>query len=139
MATLDSSIVNISLPTIASYFGVPLGGAVEWVVIAYLVVIAGVLLTAGRLADMVGRKVLWATGLAIFTAGSAICGASISLGMLIAARALQGLGGALIMAVSPAMLTSAFPANERGRALGMNAVIVALGVSVGPTLGCIIT
>jgi len=56
MATLDSSIVNISLPTIARYFGVPLNGAIEWVVIAYLVVIAGVLLTTGRLADMIGRN-----------------------------------------------------------------------------------
>jgi EmrB/QacA subfamily drug resistance transporter len=139
MATLDTSIVNISLPTIARYFGVPLNGAIEWVVIAYLVVIAGVLLTTGRLADMIGRKPIWIAGLIIFTTGSAICGASVSLGMLIAARALQGLGGAFIMAVSPAMLTSAFPANERGRALGMNAVIVALGVSVGPTLGGIIT
>src|SRR6266700_5591237 len=91
MATLDSSIVNISLPAIASYFGVPLSGAVEWVIIAYLVVIAGVLLTAGRLADMIGRKAMWVTGLAVFTLGSAICAASISLGMLIAARALQGL------------------------------------------------
>lgn len=139
MATLDSSIVNISLPTIARYFGVPLSGAVEWVIIAYLVVIAGVLLTTGRLADMIGRKPIWVAGLIIFTTGSAICGASLSLGMLIAARALQGLGGAFIMAVSPAMLTSAFPPTERGRALGMNAVIVALGVSVGPTLGGIIT
>jgi EmrB/QacA subfamily drug resistance transporter len=139
MATLDSSIVNISLPTIARYFGVPLNGAVEWVIIAYLVVIAGVLLTTGRLADMIGRKPIWIAGLIIFTTGSAICGTSISLGMLIAARALQGLGGAFIMAVSPAMLTNAFPASERGRALGMNAVIVALGVSVGPTLGGLIT
>lgn len=139
MATLDSSIVNISLPTIAHYFGVPLNGAVEWVIIAYLVVIAGVLLTIGRLADMIGRKPIWVAGLIIFTTGSAICGASVSLGMLIAARALQGLGGAFIMAISPAMLTSAFPANERGRALGINAVFVSLGVSVGPTLGGIIT
>ena len=139
MATLDTSIVNISLPTIARYFGVPLNGAIEWVIIAYLVVIAGVLLTTGRLADMIGRKPIWVAGLIIFTSGSAICGASVSLDMLIAARALQGLGGAFIMAVSPAMLTSAFPAHERGRALGMNAVIVALGVSVGPTLGGIIT
>src|SRR6266699_726326 len=139
MATLDTSIVNISLPTIARYFGVPLNGAIEWVVIAYLVVIAGVLLTTGRLADMIGRKPIWIAGLIIFTTGSAICGASVSLGMLIAARALQGLGGAFIMAVSPAMLTNAFPASERGRALGMNAVIVALGVSVGPTLGGLIT
>src|SRR5690349_7586841 len=139
MATLDSSIVNISLPTIAHFFGVPLNGAVEWVIIAYLVVTAGVLLTVGRLADMIGRKPIWVAGLIIFTGGSAICGASVSLGMLIAARALQGLGGAFIMAISPAMLTAAFPASERGRALGMNAVIVALGVSVGPTLGGIIT
>src|SRR6266566_4681759 len=139
MATLDTSIVNISLPTIAHYFGVPLNGAIEWVIIAYLVVIAGVLLTTGRLADMIGRKPIWVAGLIIFTTGSAICGASVSLGMLIAARALQGLGGAFIMAVSPAMLTNAFPAHERGRALGLNAVIVALGVSVGPTLGGLIT
>ncbi len=139
MATLDTSIVNISLPTIAHYFGVPLNGAIEWVIIAYLVVIAGVLLTTGRLADMIGRKPIWVAGLIIFTTGSVICGASVSLGMLIAARALQGLGGAFIMAVSPAILTNAFPASERGRALGMNAVIVALGVSVGPTLGGLIT
>src|SRR5258708_650385 len=94
MATLDTSIVNISLPTIAHYFGVPLNGAIEWVIIAYLVVIAGVLLTVGRLADLIGRKPIWVAGLIIFTTGSAICGASVSLGMLIAARALQGLGGA---------------------------------------------
>ncbi len=139
MATLDSSIVNISLPTIATYFEVPLNGAVEWVIIAYLVVIAGVLLTIGRLADMVGRKTLWVAGLVIFTLGSAICGAAPALLVLIIARAFQGLGGALIMSVSPAMLTSAFPAEERGRALGINAVFVALGTSVGPTLGGLIT
>ncbi len=139
MATLDSSIVNISLPTIATYFKVPLNGAVEWVIIAYLVAIAGLLLTIGRLADMTGRKILWVAGLCIFTLGSAICGAAPQLGILIASRAFQGTGGALIMSVSPAILTSAFPPNERGRALGMNAVFVALGTSVGPTLGGIIT
>src|SRR6266581_5215499 len=95
MATLDTSIVNISLPTIARYFGVPLNGAIEWIVIAYLVVIAGVLLTTGRVADMIGRKPIWAAGLTIFTIGSAVCGAASSLAMLIAARALQGLGGAM--------------------------------------------
>src|SRR5260370_27355757 len=88
---------------------------------------------------MIGRKPIWVAGLIIFTVGSAFCGFAPSLGLLIAARALQGLGGALIMAISPAMLTSAFPAHERGRALGMNAVVVALGVSAGPTLGGIIT
>ncbi|MEO7018773.1 MAG: MFS transporter [Ktedonobacteraceae bacterium] len=139
MATLDSSIVNISLPTMARYFQAPLNGAIEWVIIAYLVVIAGVLLTIGRLADMVGRKLLWIVGLVIFTLGSVMCGAAPTLLVLIIARAFQGLGGALIMSVSPAMLTSAFPPEERGRALGMNAVFVALGTSVGPTLGGLIT
>ncbi len=139
MATLDSSIVNISLPTIARYFGVPLSGAVEWVIIAYLVVVAAVLLTIGRLADLIGRKPIWASGLVVFTLGSAICGAAPSLGILVAARAFQGLGGALLMAISPAMLTSAFPPEERGKALGWNAVVVALGVSAGPTLGGILT
>lgn len=139
MATLDSSIVNISLPSIARFFGVPLAGAVEWVIIAYLVVIAAVLLTVGRLADMIGRKPIWASGLVIFTLGSALSGVAPALGFLVAARAFQGLGGALLMAISPAMLTTAFPPTERGRALGLNAVVVALGVSAGPTIGGILT
>jgi EmrB/QacA subfamily drug resistance transporter len=139
MATLDSSIVNISLPAIASYFGTPLNGAVSWVIIAYLVATAAILLTAGRLSDMIGRKAVWLSGLVLFTCSSALCGIAPSLVFLITARAIQGLGGALLMAVSPAILTSAFPSNERGRALGLNAVIVALGVSVGPTLGGFIT
>jgi len=89
MATLDSSIVNVSLPVIASSFGVPLGGEVEWVVIAYLVTVAALLLTVGRMADVLGRKHVWATGLAVFTVSSALCGAAPSLGSLVAFRALQ--------------------------------------------------
>ncbi|MDE3230750.1 MAG: DHA2 family efflux MFS transporter permease subunit, partial [Chloroflexota bacterium] len=139
MSTIDSSIVNISLPTIATFFGVPLSGAVEWVVIVYLVVIAATLLTIGRLADITGRKAIWATGLAIFTLGSALSGASPTLGFLIGARAFQAIGGSLLFAVSAAMLVAAFPASERGRVLGMNALVVAMGVSVGPTLGGFIT
>ena len=139
MGTLDSSIVNISLPTLARDFGVPLNGAIEWVIIAYLVMTAAILLTAGRLSDLVGRKSIWSAGLVIFTLSSALSGAAFSLWFLIAARALQGLGGALLFSTSPALLTSAFPEKERGRALGLNAVTVALGTSVGPTLGGIIT
>ena len=139
MATVDSSIVNVSLPVIAGSFGVPLGGEVEWVVIAYLVVVAALLLTVGRMADVLGRKHVWATGLAVFTVSSALCGAAPSLGSLVAFRALQGVGSAGTMAVSPAMLVAAFPREQRGRALGMNAVIVGLGVSLGPPLGGVIT
>ncbi|HEY0191173.1 MAG TPA: MFS transporter, partial [Kofleriaceae bacterium] len=139
MCTLDSSIVNVSLPGIARHFDVQVGPEVEWVVIAYLVVIAALLLTIGRLSDRLGQRSLWLAGLVVFTAGSALCGAAPALGWLIAARVVQGVGGALLMAISPAMLTAAFPANERGRALGLNATVVALGISAGPTLGGLLT
>ena len=139
MTTLDSSIVNIGLPSIAHAFAVPLAGAIEWVVIGYLVVIAAVLLTAGRLADVLGRRPLILAGLAIFTLGSALCGAAPSLEVLIAARCFQGVGGAAIFAVNVAMITRSFPAAERGRALGINTILVALGVSTGPIVGGILT
>jgi EmrB/QacA subfamily drug resistance transporter len=139
MTSLDTSIVNISLPSIARSFGVPLTGAVEWVVTAYLVAIAAVLLSVGRLADMVGRKPIFIAGLFLFTLASAGCGAAPTLGWLLAARALQGIGAALIFAVNIAMITTTFPLGERGRALGINAILVALGVSVGPAVGGILT
>ena len=139
MATLDTSIVNISLPKISLSFHVPLSGMVEWVIIAYLIVIASLLLTLGRLLDMVGQKLLWVLGLFIFTTSSALCGAAPSLLFLVIFRALQAVGGAMIMAISPAMITRAFPATERGRALGILALVVAAGTSAGPTVGGIIT
>jgi EmrB/QacA subfamily drug resistance transporter len=139
MTTLDSSIVNIGLPSIARAFGVPLTGSIEWVLIGYLVVIAATLLTFGRLADTLGRKPLFLGGLAVFILGSALCGAAPSLDALVATRCVQGLGAAAIFSVSVAMITRSFPAAERGRALGVNAILVALGVSVGPTLGGILT
>ncbi len=139
MATLDSSIVNISLPSIGRAFGRPLGGVLSWVVIAYLAVIVALLLSGGRLGDVLGRKRIWQAGLLLFTASSALCGLAPTLPALIACRALQGTGAALLMALSPALLTSAFPAEERGRALGMNALTVGIGVSLGPPLGGFIT
>ena len=132
MTALDASIVNIGLPSIARAFRAPVGGAVEWVIIVYLVVIAGTLLTFGRLSDLVGRKPVWMTGLALFVLGSALCGAATSLRMLIVARAMQGLGGALIFAPGLAIIADAFPPAERGRALGVNAVVFAIGTSFGP-------
>jgi EmrB/QacA subfamily drug resistance transporter len=139
MTTLDTSIVNISLPAIARAFGTQLGGVVEWVIIAYLVVIAALLLTFGRLSDAIGRKPVWLAGLAVFTLGSAICGFAPSLPVLIGARAFQGIGGALIFAPSVALLTDAFPPERRGQAIGLNAIAVSLGVAAGPTLGGFIT
>lgn len=139
MATLDASIVNISLPKISLYFRVPLSGMVEWVIIAYLIVISSILLTLGRLSDMIGRKAIWVIGLFVFTVSSISCGVAPSLVFLVVSRAFQGIGGAMIMSVGPAMITRAFRAGERGRALGFLGTVVAVGTSAGPTLGGIIT
>jgi EmrB/QacA subfamily drug resistance transporter len=139
MTTLDGSIVNIGMPSIASTFHVGISGASEWIIIGYLIVIAATLLTFGRLADMLGRKPIFLTGVLIFVLGSILCGLAPSLWLLILARLFQGIGGALIFSVNIAMITSSFPARERGLALGINAVVVSLGVAAGPTLGGIIT
>jgi EmrB/QacA subfamily drug resistance transporter len=139
MTTLDSSIVNIGLPSIARTFHTGVSGSVEWIIIGYLVVIAAVLLTFGRLADMVGRKPIFLAGLVVFILGSAFSGLAPSLLLLVLARLFQGIGGALIFSVNVAMITSTFPSYERGLALGLNAVVVSLGVAAGPTIGGVIT
>jgi EmrB/QacA subfamily drug resistance transporter len=139
MIMLDASIVNISLPAIAQTFHTPVGGAMEWVIIAYLVIIAATLLTFGRLSDMIGRKPVWLAGITLFTIGSRICGAANSLPLLIAARAFQGLGGALIFSTSLAIIADTFPVDKRGLAMGCNVVVIGLGSSVGPIVGGMIT
>jgi EmrB/QacA subfamily drug resistance transporter len=139
MTTLDTSIVNIALPSIAHSFGTPVSGPIEWVVIGYLVVIAATLLSFSRLADIVGRERVWIAGLALFTAGSALSGLAPTLVLLVGARGLQGLGAALIFAPALALIVDAFPRSQRGQALGLNALIVSLGVTAGPTLGGLIT
>lgn len=139
MTTLDSSIVNIGLPSIASTFHTGISGATEWIIIGYLVIIAATLLTFGRLTDMLGRKPIFFIGLIVFVVGSMLCGLAPSLPLLIISRLFQGIGGALIFSVNVAMITSTFPAQERGLALGLNAVVVSLGVAAGPTIGGFIT
>lgn len=139
MTTLDTSIVNIGLPSIARAFHTTLTGTIEWVIIGYLVTVAALLLTFGRLSDMVGRTPIWTAGLALFTFGSAICGAAPSLPLLIASRVVQGAGAALILTTSTAILTDVVPPAGRGRALGWSAAAISIGFSAGPTLGGLIT
>lgn len=139
MTTLDSSIVNIGLPSIAHTFHTGISGSTEWIIIGYLVVIAAVLLTFGRLADIIGRRSIFLTGLIVFILGSALSGLAPSLLLLILARLFQGIGGALIFSVNVAMITSVFSSHERGLALGLNMVVVSLGIAAGPTIGGFIT
>ena len=134
MATLDASIVNISLPTIMADFKSNLAVS-EWIILSYLLVIIGLLLPFGRLADMTGRKKIYRLGFVIFSLGSGLCALSGSPGQLIFFRALQAVGSAMIMANSFAIITAVFPTQVRGRGLGIMGTVVAVGFTVGPSLG----
>jgi EmrB/QacA subfamily drug resistance transporter len=138
MATLDASIVNIALPSIQSDFGVDLT-TIEWVVVAYLLVIGSLLLPFGRLGEVLTFKRVYLVGFAVFTAASVCCGASPNELVLIGFRVVQSIGAAMMMAMGPAIVARTFPARERGRALGLNGVSVSLGLSLGPSLGGILT
>ncbi|GAP21027.1 MFS transporter [Leptolinea tardivitalis] len=137
LATLDSSIVNISLPTLENKLNTDFA-SVQWVVLAYLLTITVLLLGIGRLADMIGKKSLYIAGFFIFTIGSLLCGLSNKVTWLIFFRVLQAIGGSFLMALGPALLAEGFPPEERGRALGINGLAVSLGIITGPTLGGII-
>lgn len=137
LATIDGSIVNIALPTFVREFNQPLS-AVEWVVLAYLLTVTTLLISMGRLADMIGKKPLYVTGFSIFTLGSILCGVSSSVGMLIGFRVFQAIGASMMMGLGMAIVTEAFPKDERGKALGITGVMVSLGVIAGPSIGGII-
>jgi EmrB/QacA subfamily drug resistance transporter len=134
MSTLDSSIVNIALPTIMSDFGVALP-TMEWVVMIYLVTVSALLLSFGRLSDIKGRRWVYSRGLIFFSLGSLFCALAPKVYWLIAARAFQGIGAAMIMSCTPALVVDTFPASERGRALGMVGTVVASGLTAGPAIG----
>ncbi|MBI2162629.1 MAG: MFS transporter, partial [candidate division NC10 bacterium] len=134
MAPLDSSIVNTVLPLIAREFAADVL-LIEWVILAYLLSLSSLLLIGGRLGDLFGDKRLYVSGFALFTLSSMLCGLATGVETLIAARVLQAIGGAMLIAIGPAILTRAFPAWQRGRALGIQASVVYLGLSVGPGLG----
>ncbi len=134
MAALDSSIVNTVMPVVARDLGSSLDG-VQWVLTIYLLVVSGLMLGFGRLGDMRGHKRVYLSGFGLFVAASALCGFAPALRWLVAARALQGVGAAMIIANTAAILTGNFPATERGRALGLQAALTYLGLTVGPTLG----
>jgi len=134
MSTLDASVVNISLPTITQALNTHVK-AVAWVIMAYLIVITGCLLLMGRLADLLGQKRVYLFGLFTFTLGSALCGFSPTVHFLVGSRMIQGLGASALMAIGPAIMTTAFPDEDRGQALGIIGSVVSAGFLTGPILG----
>ncbi|MDF2511177.1 MAG: transporter [Herbinix sp.] len=137
MATLDGSIVNVALPKMAEVLGVTTSN-IQLVATSYLIVISGTVLIFGRLGDILGKTRMFQFGLGIFTLGSLLCGISGTFSILIIARIIQAIGAAGTMANSQGIITEIFPANERGKALGLNGTAVALGSLVGPGLGGLI-
>jgi EmrB/QacA subfamily drug resistance transporter len=137
MSALDVSIVNIALPTIKSEFGVRLS-LIEWVSIAYMIVLTIALPIVGRLADIFGRSLLYNIGFGIFVLGSALCGLAPNALFLIVARALQAVGAGLLQANSVALITQVFRSRELGQALGIQAAIQAAAMALGPFLGAML-
>jgi EmrB/QacA subfamily drug resistance transporter len=134
MSALDGSVVNTILPVVRRAFGSDVA-SVEWVVTVYLLVVSGLLLSFGRLGDLRGHKITYVSGFAVFVISSALCGLAPSVETLIAFRALQALGAAMLFANGPAILTGNFPAAQRGQALGLQATMTYLGLTAGPALG----
>ncbi|MGA9138663.1 MAG: MFS transporter [Methanocella sp.] len=138
MSVLDGIVVSIALPTMTSHFSVDLTAS-QWITTAYLLTITSLLLICGKVSDFTGRVPMFTAGIGIFTLGSLACGLSTSLTMLVGFRILQAIGGAMMFSISAAIIFQAFPADERGRAMGYIGSTVAVGSIVGPILGGFIT
>jgi EmrB/QacA subfamily drug resistance transporter len=134
MAMLDNTVVNVALPSISKDLGAGVS-ELQWIVDGYVLAFASLLLTGGILGDRYGRKKMFLLGLAIFTLASAACGLSGSTTQLIAARAIQGVGAALLMPGTLSIITVTFPPQERARAIGLWAGMSAFALALGPTLG----
>ncbi len=134
MAFIDGSVVNVALPAIQADLSASVS-ATQWVVNAYMLMLSALLLVGGAAGDLVGRRRIFAAGLALFTVASVGCGLAPSAGALIAGRALQGVGGALLVPTSLAIISAAFPPDERGRAIGTWAGFSALTTAMGPVFG----
>jgi len=138
MLLLDLTIVNVALPEIERAFRASLSD-LQWVISAYALTLAAFLLTAGSLADLYGRRLLFAAGIVLFTAGSLCCGLAANSLMLTLSRAGQGVGGAVMFATALALLAQAFQGRERSTALGLFGAVTGVAIAVGPVLGGVIT
>jgi EmrB/QacA subfamily drug resistance transporter len=136
-ASVNTSVVNIALPSIQRTLA-PEVTQVDWVATIYLLVVSGALLSFGRLGDLRGHRPIYLSGIVAFVIGSILCGFAPSLEVLLVFRAIQALGGAMVLANETAILTHAFEAERRGRTLGLQSALTYLGLAVGPWLGGLI-
>lgn len=134
MSSLDTSIANVGLPTLAQAFAVGFQ-EVQWIVLSYLLAITTLIVSVGRLGDKVGRRRLLLLGIQLFTFASFLCGVAPTLWLLIVARTLQGLGAAIMMALTVALVGEIVPKSKTGRAMGMLGTMSAIGTTLGPSLG----
>lgn len=134
LSSLGTSIANVALPTLAAAFHASFQ-EVQWVVLAYLLAITTLIVSVGRLGDVMGRRRLMLMGLGLFTFASLLCGLAATLWLLIAARAVQGLSAAIMMALTLAFVGDAVPKERSGSAMGLLGTMSAIGTALGPSLG----
>ncbi|MFL5955524.1 MAG: MFS transporter [Gaiellaceae bacterium] len=138
MIMLDNTVVNVALPSIRNSLGMSLEG-LEWVVAGYALTFAAFMLVGGKLADFLGRRLVFMVGLAVFTGASLACGLAPNGGFLVGARIVQGLGGALMNPATLSIISATFAPRERGRAIGIWAGVSALALAIGPLVGGLLT
>jgi len=134
LGTIDGTIVNVALPTLVREFGANFP-TIQWVVLAFLLGLSTLMLSVGRLADMMGKKQIFSAGLVVFLLGSLLCGLSPTVYALIGFRLLQSIGAAMTVALGVAIVTETWPPAERGKAIGITAGVISLGIVIGPTAG----